>query len=176
MPTLDALQEALQSLPDGARVPIRYVLPHSHHQERLAVVTLGRTWFAMQRYELRRESGLWSATKSPPPPAPPPTLPKRVRYLLAGNMPPNVQQVTPSLVRVYFDIPYQIDGVAGLKYVGAGVVVDAALGIVMVDRNTVPVGLGDVRVEFASTVEVHGNPAATLLQSYCNPAAPRLQP
>jgi len=46
--------------------------------------------------------------------------------------------VTPSLVRVYFDIPYQIDGVAGLKYVGAGVVVDAKLGLVLVDRNTVP--------------------------------------
>ena len=30
-------------------------------------------------------------------------------------------KVTPSLVRVYFDISYQIDGVAGLKYVGAGV-------------------------------------------------------
>ena len=43
---------------------------------------------------------------------------------------------------------------AGLKYVGAGVVVDAKLGIVLVDRNTVPVGLGDVRVEFASTVDV----------------------
>ena len=57
-------------------------------------------------------------------------------------------------MRVYFDIPYQIDGVAGLKYVGAGVVVDAKLGLVLVDRNTVPVGLGDVRVEFASTVEV----------------------
>ena len=60
-----------------------------------------------------------------------------VSFALAG--PPEVQAVTPSLVRVLFDIPYQIDGVAGLKYVGAGVVVDAKLGLVLVDRNTVPV-------------------------------------
>ena len=37
VPTLDAMQAALQALPDGARVPIRYVLPHSHHQARLAL-------------------------------------------------------------------------------------------------------------------------------------------
>ena len=64
------------------------------------------------------------------------------------------QAITPMLVRVLYDIPYQIDGVAGLKYVGTGLVVCAKRGLVLVDRNTVPVALGDARVEFASTVEV----------------------
>ena len=151
-PTLEAVRAVLESLHDGARVPMRFVLPHSHHQERLAVIAVERTWFAMARYELQPATGRWTPTKSPPPPPPPPPLPKRATFALVG--PKMVRAVTPSLVRVYFDIPYQIDGVAGLKYVGAGLVVDAALGIVLVDRNTVPVGLGDVRVEFASTVEV----------------------
>ena len=62
--------------------------------------------------------------------------------------------MTTALVRVHFDIPYQLDGVACLKYVGAGLVVDAAIGLVLVDRNTIPVIPGDVRVEFASTVSV----------------------
>ena len=84
------------------------MLPHSHQQERLAVVTIGRTWFAMARYQRQASTGLWGATKSPPPPAPPPPLPKRVSFLLDDAMPSNVQKVTPSLVRVYFDIPYQV--------------------------------------------------------------------
>lgn len=59
----------------------------------------------------------------PPPPPPPEPVPQSVSFALAG--PPEVQAVTPSLVRVLFDIPYQIDGVAGLKYAGTGLVVDA---------------------------------------------------
>ncbi|KAL3894110.1 MAG: hypothetical protein SGPRY_013896 [Prymnesium sp.] len=81
----------LLTLHNGARVPLRYVVPYSHHQrfgwwrqERLAVITIERTWFGCA-----------------------------VTYPLAG--PPEVQAITSSLVRVLFDIPYQIDGVAGLK-------------------------------------------------------------
>mmetsp|Transcript_1065 Transcript_1065/g.3379 ORF Transcript_1065/g.3379 Transcript_1065/m.3379 type:complete len:495 (+) Transcript_1065:278-1762(+) len=66
--------------------------------------------------------------------------------------------ITPSIVRVFFDIPYQIDGVAALQYAGAGLVVDAQVGLVLVDRNTVPIALGNTRIEFASTVEVAAVP------------------
>ena len=43
-PTL-AEFERVFSLHDGARVAVRYVLPLSQHQERVAVVTVDRTWF-----------------------------------------------------------------------------------------------------------------------------------
>ena len=67
------------------------------------------------------------------------TLTLNLALTLTLTLALTLTKVTPSLVRVYFDIPYQIDGVVGLKYVGAGVVVDAKLGLVLVDRNTVPV-------------------------------------
>lgn len=48
----------------------------------------------------------------------------------------------PSLVRVLVDIPYQLDGVSGLSWAGAGLVLDARAGLVLVDRNTVHVQHG----------------------------------
>ena len=151
-PTLADFERVFCSLHDGARVAVRYVLPLSQHQEprrrrhRRPHVVWGRRLRAQ-----RADGAVVGAQPAPPPPTPPP-VPRPVRFAFTG--PEHVQRVTPSLVRVLFDIPYQIDGVAGLKYIGAGVVVDAKRGLVLVDRNTVPVALGDVRVEFACTVEV----------------------
>ena len=51
-----------------------------------------------------------------------------------------------ALVTVDFTRPFSIDGETGMRYRGAGLVLDAAKGIVAVDRNTVTSTLGDVLV------------------------------
>jgi S1-C subfamily serine protease len=47
-----------------------------------------------------------------------------------------------------------VDGVSGDSYVGAGVVIDAELGLVLTDRDTVPVAMGDATLTFAGSIEV----------------------
>ena len=47
-----------------------------------------------------------------------------------------------------FDVLHAIDGVHDWHFVGAGVVVDAAAGLVAVDRNTVVASLGECAVAF----------------------------
>jgi S1-C subfamily serine protease len=59
-------------------------------------------------------------------------------------------------VLVNFDMPYTVSGVADRYYYGTGLIADAERGWVIVDRNTVPVGMGDVRLTFAGSLEVPG--------------------
>ncbi len=69
---------------------------------------------------------------------------------------PRAVRLAPSLVGVNFDMPYSISGITDRNYYGTGLLVDAARGLVVVDRNTVPVSVGDVRLTFAGTLEVPG--------------------
>ena len=52
---------------------------------------------------------------------------------------PIVNRLAPSLVLVNFDMPYSVSGITERNYYGTGVIVDAERGLVVVDRNTVPV-------------------------------------
>ena len=49
-----------------------------------------------------------------------------------------------------------VSGVNEKNYHGTGLIVDARRGYVVVDRNTVPVAMGDVRITFGGAVEVPG--------------------
>ena len=69
---------------------------------------------------------------------------------------PRLNALAPSLVMVTFDMPYSVSGITERNYHGTGLVVDAQRGLVVVDRNTVPVSVGDVTVTFAGTVQVPG--------------------
>ena len=53
-------------------------------------------------------------------------------------------------------MPYSVSGVTEKNYHGTGVIVDAKRGLVVIDRNTVPLAMGDVRITFNGTVEVPG--------------------
>ncbi len=75
---------------------------------------------------------------------------------MTQNDDPRVNAVAPSLVVVTFDLPYTLSGVAERHYYGTGLIVDKELGYVVVDRNTVPIAIGDVTITFAGSLEVKG--------------------
>ncbi len=62
-----------------------------------------------------------------------------------------------SLVYVRCDLPYRVDSAQYDAYHGTGVVVDAARGLVLVDRTTVPTALSDITLSFANSIEVPGS-------------------
>jgi hypothetical protein len=43
------------------------------------------------------------------------------------------------------------------SYIGAGIIVDIEIGLVLVDKSTVPIGLGDVLITIAAAIEIPGS-------------------
>jgi S1-C subfamily serine protease len=152
---LDDLQRALESLPDDAQVPVRFVTFDEPQTERQRLVTNDRSWYPAQRCHRDDALGVWPCEALAPGPPPEPVEPSEgTTFPRQGER--HVQAVTPSLVLVNFDMPYTVSGVADRYYYGTGLVADAQRGWVVVDRNTVPIAMGDVRLTFAGSLEIPG--------------------
>jgi pro-apoptotic serine protease NMA111 len=151
---LDEFAAALADLADGARAPVRYVTLEDPRTAQLKVIRMDRRWFPARRCKRDDVLGTWPCLAISPGPAPSGVTPASTQFAKTGDA--RIDRLAPSLVMVNFDMPYSVSGVTEKNYHGTGVVVDAARGLVAIDRNTVPVAMGDVRITFAGTVEVPG--------------------
>lgn len=151
-PDLDALEAALSSHPDGSRVPIRYRHVGNFERMQVAVVPIDRRWNPMRRCTEDRSTFQWSCRDAPPPKASEPRDPQTAAPRVSQGGP--AQALASSLVTVDFDVPFRTEGIYGVTFRGTGLVVDAEEGLVAVDRDTVPAGLGDVQLTFGGSVQV----------------------
>lgn len=151
---LDDAERVLAGLADGDRTTLRFITLEDARAPQLRSLRMDRRWFPARHCRRDDGEGYWPCTALPPPPAPTPPVPAGTRFAPAGSA--IADRIAPSLVLVNFSMPYSVSGVTERSYSGTGVVVDATRGLVVVDRNTVPVAIGDVRLTFAGTVEVPG--------------------
>ena len=142
---------------DGELVPVKYFTLEDTRSPQLKSLRVDRRWFPARTCRRDDKLGLWPCEDLAEPAAAAPEAPAGTRFARTGDR--LLDALAPSLVLVGFTMPYSIAGVTERNYHGTGVIVDAARGLVVVDRNTVPVSLGDVRVTFAGTVEVPGRVA-----------------
>ena len=171
-----AFGAALAGLADGARAPVRYVTLEDPRAAQLKVIRMDRRWFPARKCKRDDALGIWpcASIAAGPPPAPP--MPAATGFAATGD--PRIDRLAPSLVTVNFDMPYSVSGVTEKNYHGTGLIVDTQRGLVVVDRNTVPLALGDVRITFDGTVEVPGkvefiHPLHNLAVVSRNPSATR---
>ncbi|MGH8371774.1 MAG: trypsin-like peptidase domain-containing protein [Gammaproteobacteria bacterium] len=149
---LDEFQQQLTRLPDRAHATVRYFgLANSGHSS-LGIVTVDRRWFPAQRCNRDDVTGVWPCVALPLPPAS--AAPTSASVSFPRYDDPRMKELAPSLVYINFDMPYPVDGVGETHYVGTGVIVDAKRGLVITDRDTVPVAMGDVRLTFAGSLEI----------------------
>ena len=151
---LNDLEAAIRETPAGAQVVVRFVTLEDPQSERQRVIINDRDWFRSVRCSRDDSTGLWPCNDLELTAAEASSAPRQTTFDLEGER--NVREIIPSLVLVNFSMPYTVSGVSDRYYYGSGLVVDAERGWVVVDRNTVPVAIGDVRITFAGSLEVPG--------------------
>jgi S1-C subfamily serine protease len=152
--TLEDFERALGDLADGDRATLRFFALDDARTPQLRVLHIDRRWFPVRHCRRDDVAGWWPCRVLEAPAAATPLLPASTTFAQTGDA--RADRVAPSLVMINFEMPYSVSGVTERNYHGTGVVVDAARGLVVTDRNTVPVAMGDVRLTFAGTIEVPG--------------------
>ncbi|MCC7200555.1 MAG: trypsin-like peptidase domain-containing protein, partial [Gammaproteobacteria bacterium] len=147
-------ERILLRLADGERTTLRFLTLEDPRSPQLRSVRIDRRWFPAQHCTRDDALGYWPCRTLAPAAAAAESRVAATRFPPTGSA--IGDRIAPSLVLVSFSMPYPVSGVSERNYSGTGVVVDAARGLVVVDRNTVPVALGDVRLTFAGTLEVQG--------------------
>ncbi len=153
---IDDFEKSIASLGDGARATFHYFTLEDTRNSQLGSVVVDRRWFPAQRCKRDDSAGSWRCRALiAAPVAVVPILAGSTTYAKTHDL--RADRLAPSLVMINFDMPYTISGITEHSYRGTGVIVDTHRGLIVTDRNTVPVALGDVRLTFAGTIEVPGH-------------------
>src|SRR4051812_11072432 len=153
-PNLAAFEAVVAGLADGERFTVRYSTVDDPNGSSVRSARMDRRWFPANHCLRDDAAGLWQCAALPALGFPKPDVGGSTRFSKPDD--PRAAALAPSLVGVGFDMPYSVSGITERNYRGTGLVVDEKRGLVVVDRNTVPVSMGDVRIIFAGTLEIPG--------------------
>ncbi|KAL1915204.1 uncharacterized protein VTP21DRAFT_7480 [Calcarisporiella thermophila] len=151
-PNLDAFIEAIKTLPDGARVPIRFFSLSKTYKEKVMIMHVDRHWHSFRVAVRDDTTGLWHFTEMPPPP-------KVHSYVSATASFPTLDEslhpaglLMPSFVAIDFQLPYLVDGMKNTQFYGFGVIVSTDPPLIVCDRDTVTILVGDIFITVANSI------------------------
>ena len=152
--TIEDMESAIAGLGNEQQATVRFFTIDEPNGSELRSFRMDRSWFPARFCKRNDVEGLWDCRNLPAAPDAQAEKPSTTEFPHYTD--PRLASLAPSLVLVSYDMPYSVSGVTEHYYHGTGLVVDAQRGLVVVDRNTVPVSVGDVRITFAGTLEVPG--------------------
>ena len=151
--TVEDVLSHVSASADDQEWRLRYVVPGREYTSAVGLVKINSKWFGARSCDRRDDERFWSceqidlaASSAEPVPL--------ENAVLPGYKDNRIQTAAPSLVRLSFDIPYTVDNVYAKSFSGVGLIVDPELGLVVTDRNTVPVEVGDLEMTFFSTYKL----------------------
>jgi S1-C subfamily serine protease len=154
VPSLTEFESIVKAMKHGERATVRFYTIDDPRTSQWRVMRMDRRWYPARSCTRDDKSGVWPCEAWAEDGEAPPPAPATTSYVKTAD--PIVNRIAPSLVLVNFNMPYSVSGITDRNYYGTGLIVDAQRGLVLVDRNTVPVPLGDVRLTFAGTLEIPG--------------------
>lgn len=152
--TIAGLEDILAGLGNRDRTTIRYETMEDPRNTIVRSFEMDRQWFPARHCKRDDVTGIWPCKDLAPGPVGSAVESGSTRF--NSHSDPRVRKIVPSLVVVTFDLPYTVSGVADRHYYGTGLIVDTERGLIVVDRNTVPIAMGDVSITFAGSLEVLG--------------------
>lgn len=144
--SIDDVLEVLEKVPTKQRLLTRYIVPGREFTTELAQLVISDDWFGNRLCDRMDDVRFWDCHQFELPTADQ-TMQQSVPSV-PGFKDPLLNRVAPALVRVDFNIPYSSDNVYARHFKGVGMVIDRELGLVAVDRDTVPVSMGDAEITF----------------------------
>lgn len=155
MTGLDDFLDAVRNSPEGERMLVTYVVPGREFSVEVAQLEIDDRWFGHRSCERVDDVRFWDCeqvelTRQPP-------VEDMRSALVPTYRDPLLNRVAPSMVQVDFHIPFSTDNVYARHFKGVGLIVDREQGLVAVDRNTVPIGMGEAEITFFGSQVVAGN-------------------
>ncbi|HEY7886938.1 MAG TPA: trypsin-like peptidase domain-containing protein [Steroidobacteraceae bacterium] len=147
-------RRALGQLGNGDYANVRFTTVADPNGSELGSFRMDSLWYPADLCVRDDTLGTWPCTPLAGGPAPKPDPVSSTGFPKYQD--PRLTALAPSLATVSFSMPYSVSGVTEHFYHGTGLVVDAERGLIVVDRDTVPVSLGDVTVTFAGTLQIPG--------------------
>ncbi|ASJ72413.1 Serine protease Do-like HtrB [Granulosicoccus antarcticus IMCC3135] len=149
---IDGFLAALNQSRNKDKKRVRYIVPGREFSSELAQIQIDTHWFGQRACTRVDDVRFWDCsvvTLAEPEPDSSKQLVSVPNYKDAL-----LDKVAPAMVHVDFDIPYSVDNVYARHFKGVGIVIDKQAGLVAVDRNTVPIALGDVELTFFGSLVV----------------------
>ncbi|KAG0239678.1 serine protease [Actinomortierella wolfii] len=155
-PNLDAFIDAVCQLPDGARVPIRFYTLQKAFKEKIMIMHVDRHWHRARVAVRNDKTGLWDYCDLPPPPPSSPYQPATAFYPKIDPALHPAPVLMPSFVAIDFHLPFLVDGMKATQFYGTGLVVSTDPPMIVCDRDTIPISIGDIFITFANSVIIPG--------------------
>ena len=149
---LKDIQEALSPVRQNEHFVLKYIHISAPSKQRIANVRLKTSWHQSRHCKRMDYPESWRCKKLNWKSKLHSTKPTDIQFTQYNDR--YVAKVAKSLVMVEASLPYHIDGQNYNNYTGTGVVIDAKAGLVIADRNTVPVKMADVFITVAGVTEI----------------------